>query len=81
MIIEIEKANVQTGFLVWMGFIWVSLFISPVSTVDSLVANLIAGVVFFISFMSLIQGDSIITAEQVPFEGCFVLNLIQLFSF
>lgn len=37
--------------------------------------------VFFISFMSLIQGDSIITAEQVTFEGSFVLNLIQLFSF
>lgn len=43
---------------------------------DSLAANLIARVVFLISFMSLTQGDSVITAEQVTSKGCFVLNLI-----
>lgn len=28
MIITVEKANVTTGFLVWMSLVWVSLCVS-----------------------------------------------------
>lgn len=73
------KANVKTGFLVWMGFIWVSLFHSFYCGFSG--GILIGWLVFFISFLSLIQGDSTKTAEQLVLEGCFILNFTQLFRF
>lgn len=80
MIIKIEKPMYK--LVSWFRWVLFGLVYSfPRFYCGSLVANLRARMVFFISFMSLIQGDSIITAEQVTFEGCFVLNLIQLFSF